>query len=283
VLHSARQDLEVLYQRCGRLPAVLVDTQVGAALLGYPLQIGLQRLLQDLLGISLGKEHTRTDWSRRPLPEAALQYAVDDVRYLLPAWRAIEQRLDDAGRSAWFVEDCDRALHLPIQPDAAAILERTRGAGGLRGRQRDAAIALVDWRENRARERNKPRRWILADDQLVRIAAALPGSVAELEQLSELPARLVSRSGKALVTVVAEAEPVPDAQTPPPPDKAVVKALQQDVRAAAEAIGVQPELLATRREIGLAAAGHPPPAFTSGWRSALLGDLARRVSPGQSS
>ncbi len=87
ILHSARQDLEVMYLQDNRSPVNLIDTQIAAALLDYAPQIGLQALLAEELGVELEKEHTRADWSRRPLPDGALQYALDDVRYLLPLWR----------------------------------------------------------------------------------------------------------------------------------------------------------------------------------------------------
>ena len=89
VLHSARQDLEVLWHRFGRQPSRLLDTQVAAALVGFAPQLGLRDLVAEMLGIQLDKSHTRTDWRRRPLANAALNYAIDDVRYLLPAWERL--------------------------------------------------------------------------------------------------------------------------------------------------------------------------------------------------
>lgn len=274
LLHSARQDLEVIFNRKGKLAEKLIDTQIGTALLGYPLQIGLQGLLKEVLGVAIEKEHTRADWSRRPLPAAVLSYALDDVRYLLPAWRELEGRLQSQGRLTWFEEDCDRQLKLPIEPDAVTILERTKGTGSLRGKQRAAALALTAWREERAKQRNRPRRWILADDQLARIAVALPESEADLQQVPDLPPKLVARSGQALISVVQQAEPTADLPDIAPPDKSVVKSLQSEVKTRAEALGIQPELLATRRDIVLAASGQSPATFTTGWRQSVLGDLA---------
>jgi ribonuclease D len=110
VLHSARQDLEVIFQLTGRLPPRLIDTQVAAALTGYPPQAGLETLLERALGRTLGDSYARTDWSRRPLPEAALEYALDDVRYLLPAWERLAAELDRLGRRDWLSEECERML-----------------------------------------------------------------------------------------------------------------------------------------------------------------------------
>jgi ribonuclease D len=279
VLHSARQDLEVLATRTGKLPGKLIDTQIAAALTGSPLQIGLQAMLLESLNVAIGKEHTRADWSQRPLPDAVLQYALDDVRYLLDAWRALEERLRSAGRLGWFEEDCERTLRLPIQPDPAAIFERTGGAGKLQGKRRAAAFALIVWREARAEQRDRPRRWILADDLLVQLATALPQTLAELEQIRGLPPKLIAGSGTALLTAIQDAEPMPDlVQARPPPDKMLVKRLQALVRERAESLGVPPELLATRKDIAQVAAGQTGDSFMRGWRGEVLAGLFAGLS-----
>jgi ribonuclease D len=283
VLHSARQDFEVLFYRFGKLPAQLIDTQLAASLLGHPLQLGLQGLVSDVIGISLDKEHTRTDWSRRPLPEAALHYALDDVRYLLPAWQTLRDGLERSGRFDWFQEDCARLLGTPIRADASAILERTKGSGSLRGRHRAAALALVGWREDRAMQRNKPRRWILADDQLVAIAAVLPQSLAALARVPGLPNRLVANSGQAILQSIEAAPEIADAPDPAPPDRRLVKTLRSEIKALAKELGIQPELLATRKDIALAASGRLTATFTSGWRASVLAPVAARLSSDQAS
>lgn len=281
LLHSARQDLEVLEHRAGRLPRQLIDTQIAAALIGMPLQAGLQTMLAEILGVSIGKEHTRADWSRRPLPEAVLRYALDDVRYLRPAAEALESRLAAAGRLDWFAEECARTLATPIQPDAAAILERTKGAGGLKGKHRSAALALLDWRETRARERNRPRRWILADEPLVRIASELPQALDALERIPEIPPRLIAGAGDAILAAIENAGPAAEITEDRPPDKEQVRQLQAAVKDRAGELGIQPELLATRRDIALVVSGRLPDAFANGWRSAILGDLFGPLSRGQ--
>lgn len=275
ILHSARQDLEVLFHLTGESPPTLIDTQVAAALLGFPLQIGLKGLVSEILGVAIDKEHTRTDWSRRPLPDAAVDYALDDVRYLLPLRDALMQRLDALGRREWFEEDCESLVNLPIFPEAPAILERTKGAGTLRGKRRAAALALVEWRESRARSKDLPRRWVLPDDQLVAIASRLPESRADLDAIRDLPPKLVTRFGESLLAALRAARPAADDEGQPaaPPDKNAVRAIQTAVKSKAQALGIESEVLATRRDISAAAAGEAPPAFISGWRKDVLADL----------
>ena len=97
VVHSARQDVEVIYQTAGQMPTELFDTQIAAALLGYPPQMGYANLVEELFGEKLAKSHTRADWSRRPLADAVIEYAAEDVEYLLPAYDILTERLDETG------------------------------------------------------------------------------------------------------------------------------------------------------------------------------------------
>jgi len=130
VLHAARQDLEVfndLDSGGGRhaVPAPVFDTQVAAAYLGYDDQIGYAALVAAVTGVTLDKAHTRTDWSVRPLSAAQLQYAEDDVRYLVPVYEVIRERLLAAGRLAWVEDDCARLT----EPACTRRLSRTDCAG----------------------------------------------------------------------------------------------------------------------------------------------------------
>jgi len=278
LLHSARQDLEVLYNRKNLLPGKLLDTQIAASLIGMPLQIGLQGLLEETLDVEIGKQHTRANWKRRPLPDAFLDYALDDVRFLIPALEKLESRLNEYGRISWFEEECARQLNLPIEPETQTIFERTKGTGRLRGEHRAAALALVAWREDRAKTQDKPRRWILADDELVRIAAALPESQADLERIEGLPPRLVTRAGSRLLTAIGERKPAEDIPLSPIPDKAIVRSLQVEVKSRAGKLGIASELLATRRDIAMLATGQVPDVLSTGWRQSVLGDLLDSIS-----
>ena len=105
VLHAARQDFEIFYHLTGRVPAPLFDTQIAAALAGFPDQVGYASLVEAILGVELDKSHTRTNWQRRPLSEAQLAYAADDVRYLGPVCDRLTEMLTASGRLAWARED----------------------------------------------------------------------------------------------------------------------------------------------------------------------------------
>jgi ribonuclease D len=278
VLHSARQDLEVIWNECARLPERLIDTQVAGALIGLQPQLGLQDLLAGLLDVRLGKEHTRADWTVRPLPAAMLDYALDDVRYLLPAWHALDERLAALGRSSWFEEDCRRVLDEPPVTDPATLARRLRGVGEMPLEQRSAALALLAWREGRAAKADRPRRWILTDDALVQIASRLPRDVESLLRVADLPGKLVSRSGGDIVRAVADRasyrETAEEIGRAARPDKGTLAALKDAVRQRADELGIHAEVLATRRDLAAAAVGEPPEALRSGWRAQEL-ELSR--------
>ena len=274
LVHSARQDLEVIWQRTGRLPARIVDTQIAAALTGMPPQIGLEGLLERTMGVVLGESLARTDWSRRPLPEAAVRYALDDVRYLLPAWRKLEAELHALGRIEWLEEDCRRLLAEPPLTEPAVLAARLRTARNATAEQQAAVLALVEWREQAAQRANRPRRWILADDVLLAIAQALPATVDELGQVA--PARFATRVGAEVVAAVAtrgdaRVGAIGAAQNErAAPDKQQLRALQELARRHAATLGIEPEILATRRDLAALAVGAPPPHLRAGWRAAEL-------------
>jgi ribonuclease D len=276
VLHSARQDLEIIWNLTQALPARVIDTQIAAALLGFPPQLGLQSMLTELLGVNLEKGHTRTDWSRRPLPEAALSYAFDDVRFLLQAWRELEGRLADLGRLAWLEEDCRRLAADPPVPELATIFRRLKPVTALSLRAQCAVLALLEWREHRARDADRPRRWILTDEHLLKIGRALPVSLAKLAAITELPRGVVTRSGAEILAVIGRSDSpelcaaVESMLADRKPDKERAQALQEIVLERARTLGIQPEVLATRRDLSAIAAGAEPGTVLSAWRMQAL-------------
>jgi ribonuclease D len=283
VLHSARQDLEVVWQRTRRLPPRLIDTQIAAALCGYPPQVGLETLLNRTLGVELGESFARTDWSRRPLPDAPLRYALDDVRHLLAAWACLESRLAELGRSAWLDEDCARVLAEPPETEPSSVWARLKGAQGLPLAGQCAALALVHWRETAAQRADRPRRWLLPDEVLLSIAATLPDDPEALARLVS-PKFAARNAGAVLAALATRNKPgliaeVRASSSQAVADKALVKGLQERVRGRAAQLEIEPEILATRRDLVAVAAGRPPAHLLTGWRAAELGSLLERPAP----
>lgn len=274
VFHSARQDLEVLGDGLGRIPAPVWDTQLAAALLGHPDQVGYGQLVEVELGVKLAKEHTRTDWSRRPLTDDQLAYAADDVRWLLPASARLEERLVGLGRMEWALAECaaltDPALYAF---DAEGAWRRVKGAGQLEGPDFARLVALAHWREEEARSRNRPRRWILKDDALLALARAGAGAMGAVEGV---PPGVWRRHGERLEALLAEASvgPMPDrpaAVRLEPAQDRLVRRLMGRLRELAERHRVAAPLLATRRDVERLVLGRRDLPLLSGWRRDLAG------------
>ena len=280
VLHAARQDLEVLSLANEPAPGPIFDTQIAAALLGYSAQIGYGALVAKRLAHTLAKDHTRTDWSRRPLSSEQLQYAADDVRYLAPLYLGLRDALSDAGRLQWLYEDTselERAdLHRTEPQDA---WRRLKGLDRLQPEQRATAKLLAEWREAVAIRSNRPRGWILADDALRQIAEQLPARVQDLERVRSLPPGVVRRRGEELVSVVergrAAAGNEAAAATPVRADSqqlALVTKLMNFTRAQAEQLKVSPEMLATRRDVEQLVFSRRTGHLLEGWRRDVIGE-----------
>jgi len=283
VLHSARQDLEVVFRLAGRMPPQLIDTQVAAALTGYPPQAGLEALLKRTLDVDLGESFARTDWSRRPLPEAAVRYALDDVRHLLGAWQRLDAELSKLGRREWLREESERMLAEHPVADPTAIWSRLKGAHGLPFASQCAALALVRWREAAAQRSDRPRRWLLADEALLAIAAVLPRDANALAALAE--SKFIARSTPAILAAIEsrndaelQAEVRANAMQAMP-DKNLVKSLQERVRQHAASLGIEPEILATKRDLIGVALNDPPVHLRTGWRSQQLAPILTSVAP----
>jgi ribonuclease D len=287
VVHAARQDLEVLAVAMrGTLQGPIFDTQIAAALLGLPAQIGYGALVAARLEHQLEKGHTRTDWSRRPLSPEQLQYAEDDVRYLVPLYQNLRDALQEAGRIPWLYEET-RELESPAlhrtEPEAA--WKRLKGLDRLRPEQRDTAKLLAHWREEMAVKHDKPRGWILADDALREIAERLPGKAEELDSIRTLPAGVARRRGEELLALVTrgreQAQSEPAAFVPPKPEAqqlALVTKLMNLARARAEELKVSPEILATRRDVEQLVFSRRTDRLSTGWRKDVIGDRLIEVA-----
>ena len=278
VMHASRQDLEVLLPAVGLVRPVF-DTQIAAALAGFAAQIGYAELTKRLLGVELPKAHTRTDWSRRPLSPEQIEYARDDVLHLVPLKLRLEEQLTKLGRMNWLAEELGAladARALATDPEEA--WRRIKGLRGLDPGRERLARGLAAWRERRAMERNRPRGWILDDSALREVIARVPRSLPALEAITEVPTGVVRHCGGELLACVTAAN-VPDPapvldmrQRPDPMKSALVKKLGAVNQGVAAELGVNPEVLATRRDLERLADGGDDIAALRGWRRSVVGE-----------
>jgi ribonuclease D len=277
ILHAARQDLEVLWPLFGAVAPVF-DTQIAAALAGFPAQVGYSELVRQLLGVTLDKGQTRTDWSKRPLSAAQLHYAIDDVIHLAALRDALLEKLERLGRLAWLDEDLHelaREDRLFVDPDKAHA--RLRFGGELDPDRARLLRLLAAWRERRAADKDRPRSWILDDAALRSLVLQPPRSAAALAQVTELAPGFIERSGSAILRLIEEAGlpsqlPPPAARPRPDPElQARIKRLASIVQGRATELGVVAELLATRRDLESIARGDSDAEVLQGWRLDVVG------------
>lgn len=278
IAHAARQDIEVIYQAAGRMPSALFDTQVAAGLLGMQPQIGYGNLVSQLFDVELPKTHTRANWAERPLPDRYLEYAAEDVEYLLPACDVLGERLDRKGRLAWAEAD-SMLLTSPslYDIDPKTAIDRLKGARKLRGKQRAVAERLAEWRETEALQRDKPRQWILRDNVIIDIAYKMPTTIDQLRAIGDLPAKVIQRKGDEILQRVSKALGDSSAYRPPgAPDesqKNLLKRMQNIVAECANDLDIAAETIASRKELSAVIIdGNRDSRVFDGWRRDLIGE-----------
>lgn len=280
VLHAADNDLAVLHPLVGGALGPVFDTQLAAAFVGHGPSIGYGPLLEAVAGIRLDKGWARTDWSARPLPQAALRYAADDVRHLRRLVEHLEGELARLGRDSWFREDSEALVAAAEEPelDPAHAWRRVRGWQRIDPSALPLLRELAAWRERAARSANRPRRRVLDDDLLVQVARSRPRGRDELQQMRGFRPDWHGAEAGALLAI-ANAGPYPDLpglELPPDRDeKAVLDRMRAAVRTLAEAEGLPDALLATSEELLRISRGSEDERPLRGWREALLGPALR--------
>lgn len=291
VFHACGQDMEIFFHAYGRLPQPVFDTQLAAPLLGLPSQPSYASLVQELLGTSLSKSHTRTDWSRRPLSPQQIDYALDDVRYLGPLYLTLRAALEERDRLSWLAGDF-AALSDPERyrnpPEQA--WRRIRATGKLSGRRLAVLKALAAWREERARREDRPRGWLLPDETLVDIARLNPTDGEQLASLRSLKRQALQDYGAEILALVRRAADTPAADTAPAVDRPGPLDTQQEaladvmmalVRLRGAENAVNPAQLASRDDLARVILGQADAELLHGWKKDLIGDDLLRLLHGR--
>lgn len=190
VVHAGREEVRMCRQAIGQAPAKLFDLQIAAGLIGLGYPLGYGPLVGQVLERRMNKGETLTDWSRRPLTPQQVQYAFDDVRYLLPLHERLSRQVDSLGRSDWLVEETESFVrHAMADDPEMERWRKLRGIGSLDRKRLAVARELFDWRESVAERQNRPARTVIRDDLLVQIAKRMPHKERDLAVIRGVPAR----------------------------------------------------------------------------------------------
>jgi ribonuclease D len=277
VFHAARQDLEIFYNLRGKVPAPVFDTQVVARFLGLPDQAGYGAVVQSLLGISLDKSHARTDWMRRPLPPAALEYAADDVRHLRNLYKKLQAELASRDRASWAEPELKALSEEKLyKPDPENAWQRIRGIQRMKPKAAALARPLAAWRERTAIAENRPRQWIVKDETLMDLAKQQPVDLASLAAVRGVGDGLAKRHGAELLKILAEsADKPPERERAPTAltarQDALVDALYAVLRLKAASGEVSAASLANRAELERLVRGERDLEIVKDWRLAMAG------------
>ncbi len=218
VFHSCRQDIEIIYNLSGKIPTPLFDTQIAAMALGYGESVSYESLVVHILHKQLDKTNRLSDWSKRPLSESQLRYALSDVTHLLEIYQHLNFELQSSNRSEWIADEMmiiSNPSTYEIKPEDAwmKIKHRSHNAHFL-----TLLRELAAWRERRSQHKNTPRQSYIKDDMLLNICAANPQTKEELCQIRNLRHDIASgKLGDEIISVLNHCCKIPKEEYVIPP------------------------------------------------------------------
>ncbi|MBW3098754.1 ribonuclease D [Pseudohoeflea coraliihabitans] len=292
VFHAARQDIEIMVHRGDLVPHPIFDTQVAAMVCGFGESVSYDQLINRLTGTQIDKSSRFTDWSRRPLSDKQLDYALADVTHLREAYKALKAELEAEGRTDWLTDEMailESRETYEAPPENAWKRLKLR----LKKPQELCVLqAIAAWREREAQSRNVPRGRILKDDALYELAQQQPTTLEALSRLRSIPRGWErSQPGKALVAIIDEALQTPRDQMPKVPRR---KHPPEGAQAANELLRVLLKMVSEQRNVAakviasgedldrIAADGEEAEvAALSGWRREIFGAQALKLINGQ--
>jgi len=290
VFHAARQDIEIVWNMAGKIPHPIFDTQVAAMVLGYGDSISYDQLVQRITGDQLDKSNRFTDWTRRPLTDAQLVYAVSDVTHLRDVYLKLDEDLHKRGRANWVSAEMD-VLTSPdtYRADPERAWERLKSRVR-KPKELAILIEIAAWREREAQTRDVPRSRVLKDEVIGDIAVQAPTTIERLSHLRSLPKGFErSRWGEQIVEAVkrgVERDPksLPRMERfrPAPNGGATVELLKVLLRMTAEKNAVAAKVIATVDDLERIASDDEAdvPAL-KGWRRELYGEKALALKHGR--
>jgi len=285
IFHSCRQDLEVFYATYKFIPQPLFDTQVAASILGLDEQISYAELVAQTCSIQLAKTESRTDWKKRPLTNAQIDYALDDVNHLGALYFHLTKALDTKNRNHWLQEECKQLIianNYFVTPEQA--WKQIKGVGKLNAQQFYYLRNIAHWRETRAQTKNLPRRWLLPDPAMLALCQLNDTSKEAINVCLKENAPKSMRHANTLAEILQQ--PIPEDQADQlqaPEDyrlskeqRQLIKKLMETTRNKAAEIETSASLLANRKSLVNLVLGRDS-KVSSGWRKNAIADELHSV------
>lgn len=291
VFHSARQDIEIIYNLTGKVPAPLFDSQVAAMVCGFGEAVSYEALVRKLAGISLDKSSRFTDWSRRPLSESQLDYALSDVIHLRTVYEALQKKLEANGRTHWLAEEMG-VLTNPENyvQDPEGAWKKLRIRSGQSPKFIKRVRELAKWREIKAQQKDIPRNHVMKEQILLDIAASAPKNIQALKRIRGMgKIGESSTTGQEIVSIMEEIAEIPAEsleqyrikKKPVPKNGALVELLKVLLKMKSEEHHVAAKLIATSGDLVILAAGENNIPALHGWRYEVFGQYAEALKAGK--
>jgi len=288
VFHATELDLAILLNNFSLSPAPVFDTQIAAMVCGFGDQVSYGQLVKAFTKTELDKSSQIIDWSKRPLLERQIEYALADVSNLCPVYEGLCEDIDKRKRASWIEEEMRELSdpkHYRFNPEAQS---RKLKMKGLTSRRLATLHELVCWREQRAKSQNIPRNWALKDLALRDIVYNPPQSIEELGRVRGIGSNARGQVGREILQSIRTSENLPLSDCPPinsatteeEANENAVVLLRALLKHVCEINEVAPKLVATKSELEQIALGETT-RVSRGWRWKLFGDLANKLLGGQ--
>lgn len=258
VLHAANQDLDIINSLSGKVPQNIFDTQIAAGFAGFGYPVGYGKLLSQLLGISIDKTESFTDWMTRPLTDSQMSYAIDDVRHLLPIYDQLCKQLQEIGRLSWATEECKRYEDPGrYEKDRSLDFLRIKGASALNRKTLAVLQALCDWRHEEAVRVNKPTKSILSDNTMLELARRPPRLSDDIKRVRSIRPDQVRNFGHGIIKATEKGLATPEhllptwpsSRMPPKKDVLIADMLFALLKVFAYQAELATELVGTRDDV----------------------------------
>ncbi|MSR31892.1 MAG: ribonuclease D [Gemmataceae bacterium] len=295
IVHAGREEIRICQVLSGKQPGGIFDIQVAAGLLGLGYPSSYASLVQNLTGTRLSKQETLTDWRIRPLREEQIRYAFDDVRYLIPCWKKMSQRLEKLEREAWAGEEFAMLLaKVNLNDGESERWRKVKGAGSLDARKLAMLREIFKWREEMAAKRNRPVRAILRDDLIIEVVKRNPKEGSDLAHLRGIQPRdttaLFACLEKARAISKEELPEVEDYRQEPPQVQTIAQVLGSILADHCAREELTPGLVATTSDLRDLVRGKlegnglsPDNALADGWRKKHILPIFMAFLEGKSS
>ena len=289
VFHAGNQDMEIFLHEMGALPSPVYDTQIAGLVCGYGDQIGYDSLVKAILGENVDKTSRFTDWSKRPLTDRQIAYALDDVIYLAQIYPNMLKRIAAENRTDWLDEEftkfSDPATYITEPEDAWKRIK----IRNLKPPALMRLMRLAAWRENESQNRNVPRNRVVRDETLIDLAGTAPKSVQDFSKIRNFPGGTEGRFVKPVLQIIQDVAAMPDSDLPSMPSRdkpvkppqAVMELLRVLLKYSTDHYNIAPRLIASSDDLELLATDNNAPIRAlKGWRREIFGDTALKLKSG---